>query len=93
MIWLYVTAYCSSLNWFWKNLLPSDSLLNKIIEGDTNIIKTVNLICQNESLSKEIIFIFDIYLQPCAWFSEGGIIGLRNKNESYTYYDKTSTYN
>ena len=74
-------------------VLPSDSLLNKIIEGDTNIIKTLNLICQSESLLKEIIFIFDIYLQPCAWFSEGGIIGLRNKNESYTYYDKTSTYN
>ena len=62
-------------------VLQSDSLLNKIIEGDTNIIKTLNLICQSESLLKEIIFIFDIYLQPWAWFSEGGIIGLRDKNE------------
>ena len=41
-----VTVNCSSLNYFWKKLCDSLSLLNKIIEGNIDVIETVNLVDQ-----------------------------------------------
>ena len=46
-------------------VLPSISLLNKNTEGNTDIIKRVNILYQNGSLLKDITLILDIYLQPC----------------------------
>ena len=45
-------------------MLTSTSLLNKIIEGNIDAIKTVNLLYQNGGSSKDMIHIFGMYLQP-----------------------------
>ena len=64
--------------------LPSVSLLNKIIEGNIDIIKTANLLYENGSLSKDIMLIFDeMYLQKCVEYTGGEIIGLSDENEVY----------
>ena len=54
------------------------SLLNKIIKSNINVIKTVNLVYQNRSLSKDIML---MYLQPHVWYSGGKIIAFSDKNE------------
>ena len=74
-------------------MLPSILLLNKIVEGNFDLIKTVNLLYPNGSLSKDTMLIFDIYLQPCWLYSGGGIIDLSDKNEMCTLYDQNNTYN
>ena len=76
-----------------KFVLSSISLLNKIIKSDIDIIKTVNILYQNGSLSKTIMSLFDMYLQPCVWYSEGGIVGLSDKNESCTLHEQKGIYN
>ena len=47
---------------------------------------------QNESLSKYIMLLFDMYLQLYVWYSGGGAIGLSDKNEIYTLDDLNSTH-
>ena len=59
----YVTINCSSLNCSKKFVLPSISLLDKIIEGNIDVVKTVNLLYQNGSLLKDRMLIFDMFLQ------------------------------
>ena len=44
---------------------PSISVLNKSTEGNKDIIKRVNILYQNGSLSKDVMFVFDISFQPC----------------------------
>ena len=39
------------------------------------------------------MLIFDMYLQPCIWYSVGEIIGLNGKKEMCTLNDQNSTYN
>ena len=73
--------------------LPATSLLNKVIEVNIDAIKTVNLVFQNWSLSKDIMLIFDMYLKPHVWYSGGGLIGLNDKDKMCTLYDQNSTYN
>ena len=59
---------------------PPFSLLNKIIEGNIDVIKIVNFLPQKESLTKDTMLIFDMYLHPCTRYSGGKIIGLSDKN-------------
>ena len=68
------------------------SLLNKIVKDEIEVMKTVNLLYQIGSFSKDIILNFDMYLQPCVWYSLGEIIGLSDKTEMCALYDQNSTY-
>ena len=65
-------------------MLPYILFLNKITEGNFYGFKTVNLLFQNGSFSKYMMLIFDMYLQPCVWYSGGEIMGLSDKNEICT---------
>ena len=62
--------------------------MNKNFEGNIDVIKTVNLLYHNGSLSNDIIHIFDMYLQPYVWCSGEGVIGLSDTNEMCTYMIK-----
>ena len=44
--------------------LSSVSLLNKIIKGHIDVIKTVTLLYKNGSLPKNIFLVFDMHLKP-----------------------------
>ena len=75
-------------------LLPSISLLDKIIKGNFGVIKTVNLFYQNGSLSKGNDFFRYVFTTARLIFrSRGEIISLSDKNEMYTLYYLNSTCN
>ena len=65
-------------------MLPSVSLLNKITEGNTDIMKTAKLIIyQNGSSSKDMMLVYDMYLQPCVSYSGRWIICLIDEKNVY----------
>ena len=80
----YMWSYFYRVHFYWVIF----SLLNTIIEGNFEVIKTVNLLYQNGSLSKDIKLTFDMYLQPCVWYSGQGIIGMNDKKEMCTLYNQ-----
>lgn len=64
--------------------LPSISLLGKLKEGKIDSMKFLKSLRENKSLSKDIIIIFDeMYLQKCAEYSGGDVIGINEEKECY----------
>ena len=64
--------------------LPSISLLGKLKEGKIDSMKFLKSLLDNDSLSKDLIVIFDeMYLQKCAEYSAGEIIGINEDKQCY----------
>ena len=67
-------------------LLLSISFLGKLEGGEIDSMKALKLLHENGGLSRDLIIFFDeMYLQKCAEYSGGNVIGMSEENEYYKY--------